>query len=132
MRAPPESFRPTNGAPTFIAVSMIFTIFMAWAPESVPPKMVKSWEKTKMRRPLTRPWPVTTPSVRGRRFSVPKSWHWWTTSASVSTKVPGSMSRSIRSRAVSLPRSCWRSTALGPPPALASCFNSLRRRNFSS
>src|ERR671914_754785 len=41
------------------------------------------------------------------------------TSMSVSTKLPGSRRRSMRSRAVSLPRSCWRATACSPPPRRA-------------
>ena len=62
MRAPPESLRPITGAPTFIAWSMILQIFSAWASQSEPPNTVKSWLKAKTRRPLTVPWPVTTPS----------------------------------------------------------------------
>ena len=37
MRAPPESFRPTTGEPSFIARSMILTIFAALVSESDPP-----------------------------------------------------------------------------------------------
>ena len=62
MRAPPESFRPTTGAPSFIARSMIFTIFAALVSDSEPPKTVKSCAKAKTGRPSTRPWPATTPS----------------------------------------------------------------------
>ena len=36
-------------------------------------------------------------------------------SAPISWKVPGSASRSIRSRTVSLPRPCWKATLSGPP-----------------
>ena len=64
MRAPPESLSPTTGAPTFIARSMTFTIFSAYASDSEPPKTVKSWLKTKTSRPSIVPWPVTTPSPR--------------------------------------------------------------------
>ena len=45
MRAPPLSFRPITGAPTFIAMSMILTILRAWASLSVPPMTVKSCEE---------------------------------------------------------------------------------------
>ena len=45
MRAPPESFRPTIGAPTFIAWSITLQIFAALVSESDPPKTVKSWAK---------------------------------------------------------------------------------------
>src|ERR671928_213085 len=52
MRAPPESLRPMTGAPTFIAWSITLQIFSACASESEPPKTVKSWLKTKTRRPF--------------------------------------------------------------------------------
>ena len=42
MRAPPESFKPTTGAPIFIARSMILTILAALVSDSDPPKTVKS------------------------------------------------------------------------------------------
>src|SRR5689334_11126688 len=44
-----------TGEPTFMAVSMIFTILPALASESEPPNTVKSWAKTKTRRPSMRP-----------------------------------------------------------------------------
>ena len=55
MRAPPESFRPITGAPTFIAWSITLQIFSAWASDSAPPKTVKSWLNEKARRPLIMP-----------------------------------------------------------------------------
>ena len=42
--APPESFKPINGAPFFIAISMILHIFSEWTCDNEPPKTVKSWE----------------------------------------------------------------------------------------
>jgi hypothetical protein len=45
MRAPPESFNPTMGAPIFIAWSMTFTIFAALVSEREPPNTVKSCAK---------------------------------------------------------------------------------------
>src|SRR5438128_2646591 len=51
-----------TGAPTFIAVSMILTILFACISPRLPPKTVKSCEKTKTVRPSIVPWPVTTPS----------------------------------------------------------------------
>ena len=45
MRAPPESFSPTTGAPASIARSMILTIFAALVSDSEPPNTVKSWAK---------------------------------------------------------------------------------------
>jgi len=55
MRAPPESFRPITGAPTFIAWSITLQIFSAWASLSAPPNTVKSWLKTNTSRPLIMP-----------------------------------------------------------------------------
>ena len=55
MRAPPESFRPITGAPTFIARSITLQIFSACASESDPPNTVKSWLNTNTRRPLIVP-----------------------------------------------------------------------------
>ena len=46
IRAPPESFRPTTGAPFCIARSMMSQIFRAFDSDRVPPKTVKSWAKT--------------------------------------------------------------------------------------
>src|SRR5262245_33392934 len=62
--------------------------------------------------------PVTTPSPRIRFFSpsMPKSRQRCTTNRSISTNVPGSTSRSMRSRAVSLPFWCWASMRSWPPP----------------
>ncbi len=54
MRAPPESFNPMSGAPTRMASSISLTILAALASESEPPKTVKSWAKTKTRRPSMR------------------------------------------------------------------------------
>ena len=45
MRAPPESFKPITGAPTFMARSMTLQILAALASLSEPPKTVKSWAK---------------------------------------------------------------------------------------
>ena len=45
MRAPPESFSPTTGAPDSIAMSMILTILAALVSDSEPPNTVKSWAK---------------------------------------------------------------------------------------
>ncbi len=73
MRAPPESFSPMIGAPTFIARSMILQIFAAWVSEREPPKTVKSCANTKAGRPSMAPCPVMTPSPGMRCFSIPKS-----------------------------------------------------------
>ena len=62
MRAPPESFNPTIGAPMLIARSITLAIFAAFVSESEPPKTVKSCANANTGRPSTRPWPATTPS----------------------------------------------------------------------
>src|SRR4051812_17429449 len=41
MRAPPLSFRPITGAPTFIAMSMILQILPAWRAGGGPPAVVQ-------------------------------------------------------------------------------------------
>jgi hypothetical protein len=119
MRAPPESFRPTMGAPIFIARSMILQIFAAFVSDSEPPNTVKSCAKANTCRPSTRPCPVTTPSPGTCCSSIPKSRQRCVTSLSTSSKVPGSNSKSMRSRAVSLPLSCWRRSRSSPPPSSA-------------
>src|SRR6185436_17193694 len=55
MRAPPESFKPITGTPTFIARSSTLQIFSACVSEREPPKTVKSWANTTTRRPSIRP-----------------------------------------------------------------------------
>ena len=46
MRAPPESFRPTIGAPFLTAMSITLQILAALVSDSEPPKTVKSCAKT--------------------------------------------------------------------------------------
>ena len=123
---------PMIGQPIFTARSMTLTIFSAKTSPRLPPKTVKSWLKTKTRRPSMVPWPVTTPSPQGRLSSSPKPWARWRVNMSSSVKVPGSSSRSMRSRAVSLPRACWRSTAASVPAWRASSRSARRRSRFSS
>jgi hypothetical protein len=45
MRAPPESLRPTIGAPLLTAMSITLQIFAALVSESEPPNTVKSCAK---------------------------------------------------------------------------------------
>ena len=98
---------------------MTLQIFSAWASDREPPNTVKSCEKTKTRRPLTVPWPVTTPSPGTFCSCMPKSAQRCSTNMSHSSNEPSSSSSSIRSRAVSLPLACWLSTRRSPPPARA-------------
>ena len=52
---------------------MTLHIFSAITSPRLPPKTVKSWEKTKTVRPSIVPWPVTTASPQGRFFCISKS-----------------------------------------------------------
>src|SRR5579885_3513051 len=129
MRAPPESLRPTIGAPTCIAWSMILQIFSACASESAPPNTVKSWLKANTSWPSTVPHPVTTPSPGTRCSAMPKSCERCSTNMSHSSNEPGSNSSSSRSRAVSLPLACCCAMRRSPPPRRAAArFSSNRRR----
>src|SRR6185437_8260891 len=91
------------------------------------PSTVKSLAKTETMRPLIVPQPVTTPSPGKRFLSVSKSVLRCSTNMSNSSKEFGSSSRSMRSRAVSLPRACCASMRALPPPRRA-----LARRSSSS
>ena len=119
MRAPPASNRPMIGARVFSAMSWILVIFPACASESEPPNTVKSLANTNACRPFTVPQPVTTPSPGILVFSMPKSVLRCCTKVSNSSKLPLSSRRSMRSRAVSLPRLCCASMRASPPPSLA-------------
>src|SRR6266487_5638664 len=81
--------------------------------------------------PSTRPCPVTTPSAgvfSGSTTWLPRMGCWWASRPN-STNEPRSKSRSIRSRTVSLPRSCWRAIRSGPPIRRLAA---LRRRSSST
>jgi hypothetical protein len=108
-----------TGAPILSAFSITFTIFCAYVSESEPPSTVKSWEKTKVRRPLIMPWPVTTPSPGWCCASMPNSVQRCALSMSYSRKDPSSSSSERRSRAVSLPFLCWAAMRASPPPVSA-------------
>jgi len=120
------------GAPSIIALSITLQIFSACDSLKLPPKTVKSCEKTKTVRPLIVPRPVTTPSPGGLSFSMPKSLQRCVLSMSYSRKLPSSSSSERRSRAVSLPFLCCASTRAAPPPrrAAASC-SAMRSRTAS-
>src|SRR5215211_6054619 len=70
-------------------------------------------------RPSTSPQPVITPSAGASLRSIARCEEWGPAWMPSSTNVPGSTSRSIRSRAVSLPRSCWSAIFSLPPPSFA-------------
>src|SRR4029077_1124845 len=132
MRAPPASNRPMIGARARNAMSWILVIFCACVSDSAPPNTVKSLAKTKTLRPFTVPQPVTTPSPAILVFSMPKSFERCSTNMSNSSNEFLSMSSSMRSRAVSLPRLCCASMRRWPPPprALARRSSSLSRMSF--
>ena len=132
MRAPAPSLSPMKGAPTLAARSITLQIFSAKAPERLPPNTVKSWANRNTWRPSILPWPVITPSPGIFCLSAPKSVERCSTNLSISTKVPGSSSSSMRSRAVSRPLACWRWMRSVPPPSSARAFNSSSRLIFSS
>ena len=104
-----------HGIPSERAVRMPLAIFSAWALPTAPASTVRSWANRYTGRPSTRAKPHTTPSVGCRRSAMPKSVHWVSASMNSSVKLPGSTSRSIRSRAVSLPSPCCLSMARSSP-----------------
>ena len=104
IRAPPPSLRPMTGTPADSARSIALCTLAANISPSDPPKTRASCAKTTTVRPSTVPQPVTTPSPAGRVRSMPNPWARWRTNMSISTKLPGSSRKSIRSRAVRLPR----------------------------
>src|SRR5207342_3320086 len=120
------------GALAFIAMSCSFVIFSAWVSDSEPPNTVKSLANTKVLRPFTVPQPVTTPSPGIFDFSMPNSFERCSTNMSNSSKEPLSRMSSMRSRALNLPRLCWASMRVLPPPRRASSrrFSSLSRMSF--
>src|SRR5262245_38774919 len=90
MRAPPESFKPTTGAPLSSARSMMAQIFFAFASLMVPPNTVKSCANAYTSRPSTCPQPATTPSPVMRLSAMPKSVERWVTNVPISTNEPAS------------------------------------------
>ena len=132
IRAPPESLRPMQGAPVFIARSITLHIFSAIVIERLPPLTVKSCAKMKTKRPLIVPEPATTPSPKYCFLSMPKSWQRWSLNISISSKEPLSNSSAIRSRAVYFPFSCCLSMAFSPPPRRALRRNSTNCFTFFS
>ena len=129
MRAPPLSFSPMIGAPTFIAMSMILQIWLcACRSDSEPPNTVKSWLNTNTSRPWIVPLPVTTPrhpecAAAPSRSRCNRARH--TCRAPRTSPRPAAPSR--RSRAVSLPLACCAAIRFSPPPIRAA-----RRRRSSS
>src|ERR1700686_480792 len=125
MRAPPESLMPMQGQPVLCARSMILVTFSANTSPSEPPNTDASWLKTNTWRPSMVPHPVTTPSPRMRRSSMPKLFVRCIANLSGPGKEPASSSRSMRSRAVSFPLLCCERSAA--PPRWIASYRRLRR-----
>ena len=105
MFAPAPSSRLMNGSLYSIARSLQDAALMCPGLVAEPPRIVKSVPVTITRRPSIRPSPPTV--VAGVKST--SSWSaYWPSPASreTSSKLPGSSSALIRSRTVSLPRSC--------------------------
>ena len=124
-RPPSLSLRQMSGSPRRPAHSAMRVCLRMFTGPVVPVSTVASTAMIATARPSRRASPVITPSPvvtrSGRRSSgsasMPSSYH-----------DPGSISRSIRSRPVSLPESWILATRSAPPPARASS----RRRVSSS
>jgi len=119
MRAPALSSSQTNGIRFVSASSRSRATLISPVVPIEPAMTVKSYAHTQTRRPSTRPKPVITPSAGASRPSRPRTEWWMPTCSPTSVNEPGSTSSAIRSRAVSLPAWCWRTTRSGPPPAWA-------------
>ena len=121
-----------KGMPDLRAMSITLQIFLACISPRLPAREVKSCEKAAAGRPLILPKPVMTPSAGISTLSIPNMVPRCFMNMSVSRKVPGSKSRSSRSRAVSLPRSCCAATALAPPIFLIWRSRSCSSRSLSA
>ena len=95
IRAPAESMNQKIGSSSRSATSVIRMIFSTVRAPQEPAFTLGSLATTRAGRPWTRPRPVTTPSAGSPSASALASWP-------SSVKVPGSKSRSIRSRTKSL------------------------------
>ena len=96
IRAPAESMNQKIGSSSASATSVILIIFSTVRAPHDPALTLGSLATTSAGRPCTRPRPVTTPSAGRPSARALASWP-------SSVKVPGSKSRSTRSRTNSLP-----------------------------
>jgi hypothetical protein len=104
------------------AISCARWIFSGVRGHHEPDATVLSFAMITHQRLATRAKQVTTPAPGDVSFSspVPNVSPWFTNVPTSKVRLPASMSRSTRSRAVSLPFLCTRSTYLGPQPAWTS------------
>ena len=124
--APPLSTSWMDGRPFSPAICAARKPFFSVLGFDVPPFTVGSLATIMHSTPSTTPMPVTTdaPTVK----SVPHA----ASGDSSRNGVSGSSSSSMRSRAVSLPRSWCRVTYRSPPPSSALAFCSARSATRSS
>ena len=95
-----------------------------------PPRRVKSSPAITTGRPSTMPRPNTQlAGVKPTMSRLSASYVALPAMAPISWKLSGSSMRSMRSRTVSRPPLCWRSTRSGPPSSFA---RAMRRRSSSS
>src|SRR5262245_13864046 len=119
MRAPAESMSQIMG---LRLVGTVWRVGMHYASAVRPIEPVISVEAEAMREaggPPMRPKPVTTPSAGVSLPFIAGETLAGVASSPISWKEPGSKSRSIRSRTVSLPSACCRAMASAPPIARA-------------
>lgn len=111
--APPDSTRAITGSRLRSAISSARSCLVTPIGVSDPPFTVGSLATSTQSTPLTGPIPQISPAP-----GVVRSGSCAPASAATSRNgASGSRSRSTRSRAVSLPRSWWRSTYCVPPAA---------------
>ena len=124
--APPDSTREIVGRLFSSAICAARKIFFTVHGFDAPPLTVGSLALIRHSTPSTTPMPVTTEAPTVKSEPHPAS------GDSSRNAEPGSRSSSIRSRAVSLPRSRWRATYFSPPPATALACSSSSAASFSS
>ena len=126
-RAPPESLMKINGEPVFSECIMISATLVECTSPAAPPATVKSWLAKCTSLPAIDPAPVTTPSAGISFPSIPNRVERCSANSPLSSKLSGSTSSSIRSRADILPALCCFSILSAPPPSII-----FARRFFSS
>ena len=118
--APPESTRYRHGRWFCAATSCARRCFFTVSGKYEPPLTVASFATITHSRPSTTPIPVTMPAPG----ACPSYMSHAASAFSSRNAESGSISRSIRSRAVSLPRSRCRASARSPPPCATSAVRS--------
>jgi hypothetical protein len=120
IRAPPESLRPITGSSDVHRHVEDLADLVGDGHAEAAPEHGEVLGEDEHLPTVDLPKPVTTASPGGVVSSMPKPRAWCLTIMSTSWNDPLSSSRSMRSRAVSFPNSCWRSTARRLPEWSAS------------